>query len=369
MQNFPNTFKQRLQEREQNHSLRGLVVTLAPIDFSSNNYLGLAQSKALFEATHDFLEHKNIFKNGSTGSRLLSGNDALFEEVERFLADFHKSEAALLFNSGYDANIGLFSAIPRNAIILFDELVHASIRDGIRLSNAKAYKFEHNNLEDLEQKLLRFKSDDAEVFVVTESVFSMGGDSPDLKKLVKICKNHTAYLIIDEAHGIGVFGSEGEGLVQANGLEQDVFARVVTFGKALGVHGAAVVGSKDLKSYLVNFCRSFIYTTALSPHSVASIFMAYQFMKEAHKERELLMNNINHFNELFGIYDKSPIKSVVISGNEKVKKQAQKLIENGFDVRPILSPTVPEGQERLRFCLHSYNTPEQIRKVYELLYE
>lgn len=369
MNNFPNSFRQRLQERKNNHSLRELVMTSAPIDFSSNNYLGLAQNKDLFEATHDFLLRKNIHGNGSTGSRLLSGNDKLIEEVECFLADFHKSESALLFNSGYDANLGLFSAIPRNAIILFDEWVHASIRDGIRLSNAKSYKFEHNNPEDLEQKLLRFQANSAEIFVVTESVFSMDGDSPELETIVEICNNKNAYLIVDEAHGIGVFGSKGEGLVQAKGLEQDVFARVVTFGKALGVHGAAIIGSKELKSYLVNFCRSFIYTTALSPHSVASVFMAYQFMKEAHPERQLLLDNINYFNELFGIQDKSPIKSVVISGNENVKKQARKLQGNGFDVRPILSPTVPEGQERLRFCLHSYNTPEQIRKVFALLKE
>src|SRR5690606_10856498 len=280
---------------------------------------------------------------------------------------FHQSEAAVLFNSGYDANLGLFSAIPRNAIVLYDELVHASIRDGIRLSNAKSYKFAHNNLEDLEQKLLRFQSEVTEIFVVSESVFSMDGDSPDLEKLVEICKVNNAYLIIDEAHSFGIFGSQGEGLVQAKGLEKDVFARVITFGKALGVHGAAIVGSKELKNYLVNFCRSFIYTTSLSPHSVASIFVAYQFMMNPHQERKVLFDNIAYFNESFGIRDISPIKSVVISGNEKVRRTAGKLIENGFDVRPILSPTVSVGKERLRFCLHSFNTQEEIRKVHELL--
>lgn len=375
MKRFPKALSQKLEQRIEAHSLRKLPDSNALIDFSSNDYLGFARSSELFQATHQFLTEAKILANGATGSRLLSGNHFVYNEAETFIADFHQAESALIFNSGYDANVGFFSCVPqRGDIILFDELIHASIRDGMQLSNAKNYKFLHNDFEDLERLLLRFKNDAAEIYVVTESVFSMDGDSPNMEILTELTEKYSAHLVIDEAHALGVFGEKGEGLVQSMQLHDKVFARIMTFGKGLGCHGAAVLGSSELKSYLVNFSRSFIYTTGLSPHSVATILTAYQFLSS--DIVSALKENVIHFNQeknrlglqpMF-VYSKSAIHSAIVPGNEKVKAMALQLQQKGFDVKAILSPTVPQGQERLRFCLHNYNSKEEISAVLSCIY-
>lgn len=376
MPEFPKKLQQKLDKREENASLRSLSFSKNAIDFSSNDYLGYSKSKEIFEATHQFLTDRNIFQNGATGSRLLTGNHSLYQEAEDFISTFHKSETALIFNSGYDANVGFFSCIPqRGDIILYDEYCHASIRDGIQLSHAKSYKFIHNDLDDLEALLEKNSASDTLIYIVTESVFSMDGDSPDLEKMALIAEKFNAFFVVDEAHALGVFGTNGEGLIQHLNLQDKVFARIMTFGKGLGCHGAAILGTKLLKNYLVNFSRSFIYTTGLSPHSVASIFVAYQFLSREKLALENLRENIAYFNQekqLLGlkqifVRNKSAIQSAIIPGNEKVKSIALKLQENGFDVKAILSPTVPEGQERLRFCLHSYASKKEISQVLELL--
>lgn len=376
---LPKALKSKLKLREENNALRKLTAQNELVDFSSNDYIGFAKSETLFNATHQFLIDKNIKVNGATGSRLLSGNHRLYQEAEEYLAQFHQSDAALIFNSGYDANVGFFSAVPqRNDVILFDELCHASIRDGISMSNAKAYKFQHNDFLDLEKQIQKLATNNHQqptIYIVTESVFSMDGDSPNLEELTNLSEKHQCYLVLDEAHALGVFGAKGEGLLQSLGLQNKVFARIMTFGKGLGCHGAAILGSEDLKSYLVNFARSFIYTTALSPHSVATILMAYQQLEQEKEPLEKLKNNIVFFNQqklqlglkpLF-VYSKSAIQCAIISGNQSVKNIATQLQEKGFDVKPILSPTVPEGQERLRFCLHNYNTEKEISEVLALL--
>lgn len=369
---FPKKLHQKLYHRKENNSLRSLQNQSSLIDFSSNDYLGFAKSEAVFEATHQFLIDKKIKENGATGSRLLSGNHILYTELETFLAKFHNTESALVFNSGYDANLGFFASVPQKGdIILYDEFIHASIRDGLQLSNAKSYKFKHNSISDLEQMLLRFKDDKKEIYVVTESVFSMDGDSPDLVTMVTLINKYKAYLVVDEAHALGVFGKNGEGLVQQLHLENDVFARIVTFGKALGCHGAVILGSTQLSQYLVNFSRSFIYTTGLSPHSVATIITGYQFLKtirieKLHKNIQFFTTEVKRLNLNF-IESHSAIHCCVISGNKKTKSVAEKLQQNGFDVKPILSPTVSEGKERLRFCIHSYNSFSEITRVLEIL--
>jgi 8-amino-7-oxononanoate synthase len=376
MKNIPKAITQKLQQREQNGSLRKLSLPNHLIDFASNDYLGFAQSETIFHQTHQLLLDRKIRVNGATGSRLLSGNHSLYQETEDSIAHFHQAETALIFNSGYDANVGFFSAVPqRNDIILYDELCHASIRDGIQMSHAKAYKFQHNDFVDLEKLIQRCHTEHVEVYIVTESVFSMDGDSPDLERIVALSEQYQCYLVVDEAHALGVFGDKGEGLLQSLGLQHNVFARIMTFGKGLGCHGAAILGSAELKSYLVNFARSFIYTTGLSPHSVATILVAYQHLEHQKNTLEQLRHNISFFNQeksrlslkpLF-VYNKSAIQSAIISGNERVKTIANQLQEKGFDVKPILSPTVPEGQERLRFCLHSYNSETDISEVLQLL--
>lgn len=374
MGQFPEKLLQKLRARIVNNSLRQLTNSSPQVDFSSNDYLGFAQSELIFDETHHYLLDHNFKVNGATGSRLLSGNYLLYEKTEEFIAQFHQSESALIFNSGYDANVGFFSSVPQKGdLILYDELCHASIRDGILLSNAKAYKFSHNDFEDLERLIVNSIS--SNIYIVTESVFSMDGDTPNLEELTQLSAKHNCYLVIDEAHALGVFGAKGEGLVQMLGLQHLVFARIMTFGKGLGCHGAAILGSQELKQYLVNFARSFIYTTGLSPHSVATILVAFQFLEKEKKSILALRENIVHFNQeknmlglkpLF-VRSKSAIHSVIIPGNERAKSIAKQIQENGFDVKAILSPTVPEGQERLRFCLHSYNSKEEISEVLTLL--
>ncbi|MFN3641042.1 MAG: aminotransferase class I/II-fold pyridoxal phosphate-dependent enzyme, partial [Flavobacterium sp.] len=179
-------------------------------------------------------------------------------------------------------------------------------------------------------------------------------------------------VVVDEAHALGIFGDNGCGLVQQYGLQDHVFARILTFGKALGTHGAAILGSKQLNQYLINFTRSFVYTTGLSPHVVASIYVSYQYLSKCDEERQRLFENINYFRDnvplnLQNQSSFSPIQSIIISGNNQVKSIAEIFQKNGIEVKPILSPTVPKGQERLRFCLHSYNTKQEILKVLNLL--
>ena len=375
MRQFPENLSAKLEIRKQNNALRQLPLSSKLIDFASNDYLGLSQSEIIFNETHQYLIKNKIIQNGATGSRLLSGNHKLYPETENYIAQFHKSESALIFNSGYDANVGFFSSLPQKGdLILYDELCHASIRDGIQLSNAKAYKFNHNDFEDLEKLILR--NPNTIIYIVTESVFSMDGDCPNLEELVSLSDKYHCYLVVDEAHALGVFGGRGEGLVQMLDLQDHVFARIMTFGKGLGCHGAAILGSTELKDYLVNFSRSFIYTTGLSPHSVATILIAYQHLENDSASILKLRENIVFFNQqknllslkpLF-VRSKSAIQSAIIPGNEKVKTIANQLQEKGFDVKAILSPTVPEGQERLRFCLHSYNSQEEISAVMHCIY-
>ena len=379
MKEFPKALTSKLEQRTASNSLRKLSLPNTLIDFASNDYIGFAKSETIFNETHSYLIENKIIQNGATGSRLLSGNHKVYEEAENYIAKFHQVESALIFNSGYDANVGFFGAVPqRNDIILYDELAHASIRDGIQLSNAKSYKFQHNDFEDLERLLLKLSTNNQQpttVFIVTESVFSMDGDTPNLEELAQISNKYNCNLVVDEAHALGVFGVCGEGLVQMLGLQDAVFARIVTFGKGLGCHGAAIIGCNELKNYLVNFARSFIYTTGLSPHAVATILVAYQYLEIEKKALEQLRNIIIHFNQeknILGlkpmfVRSKSAIQSAIIPGNQNVKSIANQLQEKRFDVKAILSPTVPEGQERLRFCLHSYNSKEEISEVLGLL--
>lgn len=377
MEKLPKKLQSKLSARKENGSLRHLPLQGNSIDFSSNDYLGLAKSEKIAQMALDLLK-EGLQKNGSSGSRLLSGNHQLYARLEDFLASHHNSKAALVFNSGYDANIGFFSSVPqRGDMVLYDELVHASIRDGIQMGNAKSYKFAHNDIDDLARHVERSRNMDGltEIYVVTESIFSMDGDSPDLKRLVNFCRENGCFLVVDEAHATGIYGN-GRDLVAEQGLEEEVFARIITFGKAMGCHGATILGSESLKEYLVNFSRSFIYTTALPPHTVATILAAYQYLgNEGAAISKQLRANIGHFKQEMErlqmtdrfIKSDSAIQCALVHGNGKVKAIAKQLQTAGFDVKPILSPTVKEGEERLRFCLHAFNTKEEITKVLVLL--
>jgi 8-amino-7-oxononanoate synthase len=362
--------RKKLSERELNGNLRKLTCNNNLIDFFSNDYLGLAKSKDLSE--NIYKEYKSLHGNlnGATGSRLLSGNSSYFISLEEKLSTILKSEKSLVFNSGYNANVALLSSVPQKEdTILYDELIHASLKEGARLSFAKRYSFRHNDLADLE---LKIKKGIGDVYVVVESIYSMDGDSSPLTEIINLCEKYDAHLILDEAHSTGILGEGGNGLACKLGVENRIFARVHTFGKAMGVHGACICGSDDLINYLVNFARPFIYTTALPLHSLVSISQAFDFVRSKSKLQEEIVNKIKFFKSEFVkkslskekiIESNSPIQVLKVPGNKEAKFLSDKLTADGFDVRAILSPTVKEGEERLRICLHVFNSEEEIKKL------
>ena len=360
----------RLMERKEQNAFRTLRLPDNKIDFCSNDYLGIAKNFLTITPDSQPTSITPLGEGvGSAGSRLLAGNYALIEETEKQIASFHKAEAGLIFNSGYDANLGLLSCVPQKGdTIIYDFLSHASIRDGIRLSQAQSFAFLHNDLNDLERRL---KSATGNIFVVTESVFSMDGDYCPLPEIVALCKQYHAHLIIDEAHATGVVGENGEGLAQHLQLQDYIFARVHTFGKACGCHGAVVLGSNLLRDYLINFARSFIYSTALPPAAIQVIANSYALFPSMNKEREQLNILINYFQSATIAYPKlvstTPIQVVIVSGNSEVNRVANLLQTNNLDVRHILYPTVPKGSERLRIVLHSFNTVEEVKLLVDLL--
>lgn len=366
-----STLQSFLNKRQQDLSIRTLQQKNHLVDFCSNDYLGFASSALLKHKTAEIIRQYPFQNSGATGSRLISGNNAFAEELENILAKFHNTEAALLFNSGYDANLGFFSSVPqKHDLIIFDELVHASIRDGIKMSRANAISFSHNNLEDLAHQIQAQQYE--QLYVVVESIYSMDGDEAPLQALVALCKKQQAHLIVDEAHATGIYGKNGEGLVQQLNIESEVFARIHTFGKALGCHGAVVVGSNILKQFLVNYARSFIYTTALPFHSLASISAAYKLLPFQNIKRQKLNTLIQLFKEkttgkLPLLESNSPIQSIILSGNKKTKNISLKLENEGFYAKAILHPTVAKGSERIRICLHSFNTNQEVTKLADIL--
>ncbi|GAA5038207.1 8-amino-7-oxononanoate synthase [Marivirga lumbricoides] len=356
-----------LSERKKNGTFRFLRIQKeGMVDFISNDYLGLAKVSEISESLHSFVD------NGASGSRLLSGNKVYHESLEKYLADYFKAESTLLFNSGYLANLGLLSSVPQKGdTILFDELSHMCIKEGVRLSRANYFNFKHNSLENLEQKLTKATGN---IFVVVESVYSMDGDQAPLKQIVELCEKYSANLIVDEAHTTGLFGDSGFGLCCDLGLEDRIFARTYTFGKAIGAHGAAVAGSEILKDYLINYSRHFIYTTALNYHSVQLIENAINYRK-AHPELvEKLTRNILLFRQLIRrdipkLESFHPIQGIMVNGNEEAIKLADHLNAAGFDMRPIVSPTVPVNQERIRICLHAFNSTMEISNLCDAINE
>ena len=368
----------QLKAREAAGNLRRLPQDVQGVDFYSNDYLGLARL-SLPAAPRVIPTAPDVQRrNGATGSRLLSGNSTAAEDLERMLAGFFETPATLLYNNGYMANLGLLSALPgRQDTVLYDSLSHACIKEGIRLSPAKRFPFRHNDLDDLESRLSKAAEGPGLCWVVVESVYSMDGDEAPLVDLLAVAQKYGAALIVDEAHSTGVFGQGGRGLCHELGIADQVFARVHTFGKAMGSHGAVVAGSKALRDYLVNFSRAFIYTTALPPHAVQSIYASFDYLMQHPKCIGDLHGVIAAFRrklkekaaELPGTWvdSRSPIQAMIYPGNAAVKALAASLQNAGLIVKPILSPTVREGEERLRICLHAYNSSEDLDRLIESL--
>lgn len=356
----------KIQQRKLEHNFRSLKGGNYLIDFTSNDYLGLARDQDLRELFWAEIKQIDDTAFGSTGSRLLSGNSKYAEDLETYLAAYHQSPTALLFNSGYTANYGLLSSLPyRGDTIVYDELVHASIHDGIRGSKAEGLSFRHNDLNDLEQKLTVATG---LKYVVIESLYSMEGDLAPLKEVAALCEKMGAGLIVDEAHATGLMGKQGEGRVLAEGIAHKCLARIHTFGKAIGGQGAVVLGSELLKDFLINYCRPFIYSTALPFYALAYLRVAFPYLstEAVRVKREklfqlvaLLRENLKDGNYRL-LNSDSPIQSVVVPGNDAIQQFTEKLRTRGFDVRPIKYPTVPDGTERVRICVHSYNTEKEV---------
>ena len=365
-----------LDKKKENSAFRSLKTVVNQIDFCSNDYLGFAQNAVLKKRIDDdILKNKQI---GATGSRLLTGNNELVEQLEQQISQFHKTEAALIFSSGYAANVGIFPTLARKKdVILFDELSHASTRDGIRLSKAQSIDFQHNSPFHLEHCLKKIRPITAgNIYIAIESLYSMDGDFAKLTEMVEIAEKYAANLIIDEAHATGVIGEKGAGLVSHLGLENRILARIHTFGKALGNDGAVIVGSQILRDYLINFCRPFIFSTAPTIHKIIAIKQAYILLEESQKQITDLHENIAFFRQKMQSFthlkkylldSHSPIQGFIIAGNENVRQAAAKMQAAGFDVRPIIAPTVAKGSERIRICLHSFNTKKQITRLVEMM--
>ncbi|MCP9235126.1 aminotransferase class I/II-fold pyridoxal phosphate-dependent enzyme [Lewinella sp. JB7] len=362
----PDFLHRRLAELREAGTYRELPGTREGVDFWSNDYLGF--SREMSGGTADF--------NTAPGSRLISGDSFAISQLETRIADFHGYPAALLFSSGYTANLGLLSCIARRTdTIVYDELIHASIRDGIRLSGAAARRCQHNKVEQAHRVLSEARSD-GQTFFVTEARFSMDGDTAPLRAIAEACQEHGAHLIVDEAHSIGIDGPRGSGLTAELGLQQQVFASVVTYGKAPGASGAAVLGGTALRNYLVNLSRPFIFTTAPRPEQLASIMRAYELLGERQSAaRGALENIITYFGDSVTDRDlatccpllEGPIQLVHTAGRVDVMTLEHELRERGILVKGIRPPSVPRGADRIRICLHAFNTREEVDRLTDAL--
>lgn len=354
---------QKLDLLDSAELMRNPVIKDGLVDFSSNDYLGIARNPDVQRKIGDAIAQSG--GSGSTGSRLLTGHSQKIDQLEAQVAEFHKGASALLFNSGYDANLGLMTSLGmRNTTIVYDELIHASVHDGIKLAKAESVSFRHNDPAHLEQVLSGLNQP---AIVAIESIYSMEGDAAPIEQILAVCEAHNSMLIVDEAHAVGMYGNRGEGRVVELGLEDRISVRLITFGKALGCHGAAVICSPQIRLLLINFSRSLIYTTALPDHSVLALKTVYDIMSEEGFNNLITRELFDVFKQsMKGVsgYDEncsnSQIQTIKLAGNGAVLSASKQLEVDGFDVRPIRFPSVPKGEERLRICLHEFNTKEQV---------
>ena len=336
------------------------------IDFSSNDYLGLSAHPEIIEASKRAADE---FGASSSASRLLSGDLSLHHKLEEKVARFKNKEAALVFNSGYQANAGIISALYGKSDCIFsDRLAHASIIDGISLSAAKLFRFRHNDVGHLESLLEKERVKFKKALIITETIFSMDGDKCPLKDLVKLKERYDCQLMVDEAHATGIFGKNGAGLVEEEGLEKEVDLIMGTFSKALGSFGAYLAASRNVVDYLINICRSFIYSTALPPSVIAANLASIDIVAKESFRRDKLLEAARFLRAAltdkgFQVGGDSQIIPVIIGDNLRTVEFARKLQEKGHWVLPIRTPTVPKGQGRLRFSLTFYHGKEILKGV------
>lgn len=342
------------------------------IDFSSNDYLGLSGHPKLKKAATEAIDKFGV---ASCASRLLSGDSELFHELEEAIAKFKGKKAALVFNSGYQANVGIISALwTREDCIFSDRINHASIIDGILLSQAKIFRFHHNDPEHLESLLKKERDKFKNALIITESIFSMDGDRAPLKELVGLKEKYNCRIMVDEAHATGIFGESGSGVVEEEGLSAQVDLIMGTFSKALAGFGAYLAASKNIVDYLVNRCRSFIYSTALPPALIVCNLASLKLIKDEPRRREILlslakMSRDRLKEEGFCVKGSSQIIPVILGDNLRALEFAKKIQDKGYWVLPVRPPTVPAGQARLRLSLSYYHNKETLNKLIDVISE
>ena len=339
------------------------------LNLSSNDYLGIASN---YNISKEFIStYKGSLGSGS--ARLLAGNNSVYDELEILLANLFQKDKALLFNSGYHTNVGVFQALlTKNTVVFSDKLNHASIIDGLKLSSGDFYRYKHLDYEHLEKLIEKHYEKYENIIIVSESVFSMDGDIADIKKLVEIKKKYNTTLIIDEAHAFGVFGRNGLGVCEELNEIENIDLIVATFGKSIGSYGGFVVGDRTIIEYLINKARPFIFSTALPEISVAfSKYVLETILPYTYAGRLLLLDNANKLREKLKSINvqtlgSSQIVPIILGKNETAVKFSEMLIDCGYYLLPIRHPTVPQDSARLRLSLTSTIETEELNEFFEI---
>lgn len=361
---IPETIRKQLAKRKSNGTYRFLPAYPTDFtDFHSNDYLGLARRPFSYSS-------KTLV--GATGSRLISGNSAAILDFERFCSEYYSAETVLFFNSGYAANQGVLSSLPqRGDLILYDELIHASLRDGIRLSLAKNQSFPHNQLAKLEKILESKKDQYTETYLVTERLFSMDGDAPDMQKLYALCRKYSCHLILDEAHSTGIIHDKTEDI---KWTAMASLIKIHTFGKAMGSVGGLVLAQQEIIDFLINYGRTFVYTTALPDFNLRHLKENHLCLQKEPKRLTQLTENIQYFiqqikdKDLVNYFPLNNSPIFVFKEDVLLLKMIEKdLLQNQISCKTIVSPTVKKGEERLRICIHNFNTRDEMDELIDIL--
>jgi 8-amino-7-oxononanoate synthase len=340
------------------------------INFCSNDYLGLANHLEIKKALADAAQK---WGTGAAASRLVSGNTRAHVKLEQEMAEFMEAETAVLFPSGYQANVGALSSLTESGDVIFsDQLVHASIIDGARLSRAKVHIFRHLDMEHLDALLQREKTKGLNL-IVTDAIFSMDGDKANLPKLAEVAEKHNAVLYVDEAHALGVVGRQGRGLTAEYNLTNRVTIRIGTFGKAFGATGAVVACPETAAALIRSGARSLLYTTAMPPPLAETLLKSMEVVRHSDDLRARLMRNVALFrahakqSRLPVLESSTPIQPILVGSAGRAVNVSERLFERGFFIQGIRPPTVPEGMSRLRVVLTAHHQKEQITRLVEAI--
>ena len=347
----------------------GRLLTIAGrdyINFSGNDYLGLATEPKVLQA---FAEGASRYGAGSSGSPLVTGQHAVHQVLSDSLCDWLGVERVLLFSSGFAANQAMLQTLSQKTdTLLLDKLSHASLIDGALHSDAALKRFAHNDIDALAHLL----EQTSQALVVTEGVFSMDGDSPDLNGMLALCRRYQAPLLIDDAHGLGLLGPEGKGTVAAQGIKPaDIFCTMANFGKALGVGGAFIAAGKTVVDYIEQFGRHYIYSTALPPALCAAVVKSIELCRADNWRRDKLHSNIAQFRALASdlplLDSQHAIQGLVLGSSERALSVSQALKQAGIWLTAIRPPTVPQGSARLRITLSTQHTGQDIHQLVQQL--